>query len=184
MSDMPATLNRVIVGFTGRIGSGKSEAAHYLEREYGFQYLRYSLVLAEWQNTDPAAKKRLQEVGWEVMVDHQRELNRRLVAKLDTTRSAAVDGLRHPIDAECLSSLDRPFFVLYIDTPPENRFERLRARYQSWEEFIAADSHPVESRIDELKSRAIAVINGATSFETFYQGIDAVMKKLSFGSIP
>jgi dephospho-CoA kinase len=180
---MSATSSRVILGVTGRIGSGKSEAAHYLEREYGFQYLRYSLVLAEWRNTDPTAKKRLQEVGWEIMGgDHQRELNQRLISKLDANRDAAVDGLRHPVDVQSLSSAGRPFALLYIDTPAKNRFERLQARYTSWDEFVIADSHPVESHIEELRKCATAVISGATTFEEFYQAVDAVLKRFVSGS--
>jgi hypothetical protein len=115
MSGMAANTNRVIVGVSGRIGSGKSEAARYLEREYGLQYFRYSLVLAEWQKADPAEKKQLQAVGWEIMgSDRQRELNKRLIAAIDPTRNVVVDGLRHPVDAESLSCVGRPFFLLYI----------------------------------------------------------------------
>jgi len=73
--------SRIVIGVAGRIGSGKSFAAHHLEQHFGFQYLRYSLVLADWFKADPAAKSRLQEVGWGVMSgDRQRELNRRLIS--------------------------------------------------------------------------------------------------------
>src|ERR1035438_8121197 len=76
--------NQLVIGVAGRIGSGKSVVAHYLEREFGFQYFRYSLVLADWFETEPGAKARLQEVGWEVMSGSgQRELNQRLIARID-----------------------------------------------------------------------------------------------------
>jgi dephospho-CoA kinase len=177
MSEMPANTNRVIVGISGRIGSGKSDAAHYLEDKYGLQYLRYSLVLAEWQKADPAGKAGLQEIGWNVMGgDHQRELNDRLVAKFDPTRDVVVDGLRHPIDADCLFSVGRKAILLYIDTPVEDRFKRLRTRFASWDEFMIADTHPVESHIEELKGRATALIDGAVLLEQFYKAIDDAVK--------
>lgn len=177
MTGMPAQTDRVIVGVSGRIGSGKSEAARYLEREYGLQYFRYSLVLAQWRKVDPAEKKRLQTLGWDVMGgNRQRELNERLIGAIDAARDVVVDGLRHPIDAECLSSVGRPFFLLYIDTPAENRFQRLRVRFKSWEEFTRADTHPVESNIKELRARANAEISGAVGFEQFYQAIDNALR--------
>ena len=47
---------RLVIGVAGRIGSGKSEVAQYLRDRFGFQYLRYSLVLAEWYHADAAAR--------------------------------------------------------------------------------------------------------------------------------
>src|SRR5664279_1988010 len=124
--------SRIVIGVAGRIGSGKSFAAHHLEQYFGFQYLRYSLVLADWFKADPAAKPRLQEVGWDVMSgDRQSELNRRLITLIDRKRDCAVDGLRHPIDYDSLKTeFVCQFALIYIDTPPEIRFGRLRERYQ------------------------------------------------------
>ena len=103
---------QLVIGVAGRIGSGKSEVAQCLRDRFGFQYLRYSLVLAEWYHADPAAKPQLQELGWNVMSgDGQRELNRRLIAQIDPKRDCAVDGLRHPIDYESLRR--RIFFSLF-----------------------------------------------------------------------
>src|ERR1039458_6919925 len=132
--------SRIVIGVAGRIGSGKSFAAHYLEKHFGFQYLRYSLVLANWFKADPAAKSRLQEVGWGVMSsDRQGELNRRLIAGIDRRRNCVLDGLRHPIDYESLKNeFASQFILIYVDTPSEIRFERLRARFQGFDEFQAA----------------------------------------------
>src|SRR5258708_27342566 len=87
---------RLIVGITGRIGSGKTTVGKYLESRYGFQYLRYSEVLAEWRAKDPESKAHLQEVGWEVMAGGmQAELNRRLIAPVTPEHNPAGDRLRH-----------------------------------------------------------------------------------------
>lgn len=93
MASMPDH-SPIVIGVAGRIGSGKSVVAHCLERELGFQYLRYSLVLAEWSHADPADKSRLQEIGGEVMAgEGQRALNRLLINRIDRSRDVAVDGL-------------------------------------------------------------------------------------------
>src|ERR1035437_3843774 len=117
---------QLVIGVAGRSGSGKSEVAQCLRDRFGFQYLRYSLVLAEWYHADPAAKPQLQDLGWNVMSgDGQRELNRRLIAQIDPKRDCAVDGLRHPIDFESLqNAFSSRFSLVYVDTPSEVRFER------------------------------------------------------------
>lgn len=157
----------IVIGVTGRIGSGKSVVAHCLESEFGFQYLRYSLVLAEWSHADPADKSRLQEIGGEVMFSKgQIELNRLLISRIDRTRETAVDGLRHPIDYRSLvTEFQSNFFLIFVEVPSETRFERSRNRYKTYQQFVAADSHPVESNIDLLRPLAAATISGTMQDE-------------------
>jgi len=76
----PPLGERLVIGITGRIGSGKTTVGRYLESRYGFQYLRYSGVLADWLANDPQNKAHLQKVGWEVIAGGmQAELNRRVL---------------------------------------------------------------------------------------------------------
>src|SRR5713226_2671532 len=121
---------RLVVGITGRIGSGKTTVGRYLESRYGFQYIRYSEVLAEWRGLDPESKAELQKIGWEVMAGGmQPELNSRLIARITPDADVAVDGLRHPLDYETLSnSFPASFRLLFIDSPPRLRFERLNQK--------------------------------------------------------
>jgi dephospho-CoA kinase len=155
----------IVVGVAGRIGSGKSMVAHCLEQEFGFQYFRYSLVLAEWSCTDPNDKARLQEIGEEVMAgEGQVELNRQLIKRVDPTRNATVDGLRHPVDHQSLLAEFGPrYFLIFVDTPPRIRFERSRGRFGTYEQFLEADSRPVESNIDLLRPSAATTIPGTMS---------------------
>lgn len=169
---MPDTA-KLVIGVAGRMGSGKTDVARHLEREHGFQYLRYSLALADWFDADPNEKTRLQEVGWHVMSgERQRELNRRLIAKIDRNRDCVVDGLRHPIDYECLKhEFDSNFYLLFIDTPQNVRFERLRQRFEDPDQFLTADSHQVESHIGSLETMASAVISGECPVQEFHQNV-------------
>src|SRR5215470_15596032 len=90
---------RLVIGITGHIGCGKTTVGRYLESKYGFQYLRYSAVLADWLARNPESKAQLQKVGWEVMAGGMRaEVNRRLLTQVKTEAGVAVDGLRHPPD--------------------------------------------------------------------------------------
>ena len=170
---------RLVIGVAGRIGSGKTVVARYLAECHGFEYLRYSFVLADWYQEDPEAKMRLQTVGWEVMSGPgQRDLNRRLISGIDDARDCAVDGLRHPIDFESLrNAFAKSFFLVYIDTPREIRFERLRDRYPTYDEFLAADSHPVESHIEELVPLASATLSGAEPIGQVDPKIDQLVRE-------
>jgi dephospho-CoA kinase len=167
---------RLVVGITGRIGSGKTTVGKYLESHYGFQYLRYSAVLAEWRAKDFQSKSRLQEVGWEVMAEGmQAELNQRLLRQIVPERDLAVDGLRHPLDYQTLdNSFSRWFRLLFIASPPHIRFARLnqRGKYADMASFEAADSHPVEQHIDSLQSKAAAVIQNESSLDDLYAAVD------------
>src|SRR5260370_13496884 len=73
---------RLVIGIAGRIGAGKTSAAKYLSTKHGFQYLRYSQMLAEWMAADAESKAELQSVGWEVMAGGmETELNWRVIGQ-------------------------------------------------------------------------------------------------------
>jgi dephospho-CoA kinase len=170
---------RLVIGITGRIGSGKTTVGRYLESKHGFQYLRYSEVLAEWLAKDPESKAHLQKVGWEVMAGGmQAELNRRLIARISPDGDVAVDGLRHPLDYETLSiSFTESFRLLYIDSPAKLRFERLnqKGKYADFDSFDAADTHPVEQQIDSLRAKAALVIDNEESLQDLYAEVDGAI---------
>ncbi|MGC2331655.1 MAG: AAA family ATPase [Candidatus Acidiferrales bacterium] len=174
--------SRLVVGITGRIGAGKTSAAKYLSARYGFQYLRYSQVLSDWRAKDPESKSHLQEVGWNVMAGGlQAELNQRLIAQIAKDRDAVVDGLRHPIDFESLAeSFSSSFHLLYIDSPLDTRRLRLQGlgRYQTAEIFEAADSHPVEQRIESLRAKADVVLDNRSSLKDLYTSLDKTILNL------
>jgi len=161
------------------MGAGKTSAAKHLSSSLGFQYLRYSLVLADWLAKEPEKRSRLQEIGWEVMAGgKQAELNRRLIAQINPDADAAVDGLRHPIDRESLSdSFPHSFRLLYIESPPALRWERLRGygRYADHASFQAADSHPVEQQIEALRVSAARVLKNERTLDALYSELDGVL---------
>jgi dephospho-CoA kinase len=172
---------RLIIGITGRIGSGKTTVGMYLESRHGFQYLRYSAVLADWQIQDSESKDHLQKVGWEVMAGGlQAELNRRLIVQILPERNVAVDGLRHPLDYDTLrNSFLLSFRLLFIDGPPHLRFERLntKGKYTDFASFNLADSHPVERQIDSLRAHAALVIYNDGPLQNLYTIVDETVSR-------
>jgi dephospho-CoA kinase len=171
---------RLVIGITGRIGSGKTSVGRYLNSAHVFQYIRYSQVLSDWLATDPEAKAHLQEVGWEVMEGgRQMELNRRLIAQILPNAAVAVDGLRHPVDFESLSnSFPHAFHLLYLESSADDRWERLKGkgRYTDRAIFEAAERHPVEQKIESLRKNAARVISNSESLQALYQTVDAAIR--------
>ena len=174
---------RLVVGITGRIGAGKTSVGRYLESRYGFFYIRYSQVLSDWRAKDPESKAHLQIVGWEVMAGGmQVELNHRLIAGIQSQPRCAVDGLRHPLDQECLAKVYSPdFYLLYIDSLEETRWRRLQTRYPYRENFLAADSHRVEEHIESFRDHSYAVLENNASREALYEKVDAVLERIQTG---
>ena len=173
---------RLVIGITGRIGSGKTTVGRHLESKVGFQYLRYSEILSEWRAQDPESKAHLQRVGWEVMAEGmQAELNRRLIARIAPYGGVAVDGLRHPLDYETLrGSFSRSFRLLYIDSSSQLRFERLhqKGKYADLASFTAADAHPVEQHIASLRANATTVIANEGTLPELYNAIEMAVEDL------
>ncbi len=177
--------SRLVVGITGRIGAGKTSVGRYLESRLGFYYIRYSQVLSDWQAKDPESKVHLQSVGWEVMAGGmQQELNHRLITRIESQDRCAVDGLRHPLDYESLSkAFTSRFYLLSIESPLETRRQRLRDRYSEFEQFSAADAHPVEQHIDSLRDKAFAIVSNVGSLEELYAKVDAVLGQIGPGGL-
>jgi dephospho-CoA kinase len=168
----------VFVGFAGRIGAGKTSAAKYLSSRYGFQYARYSRVLREWLSPRTADRDELRKFGWEVMAGgRQAELNACLIGSLERSQGAAIDGMRHSIDLESLSgAFGLSFRMIFLEASQEIRFQRLRPRFSTCQEFQVAESHPVEGHIDDLKPLASAILSNEESLEDLYQQLDAWVK--------
>lgn len=111
----------------------------------------------------------------------QQELNSRLIADLDRSHGAAIDGLRHRVDFEQLTAALGPSFQLvFLEATPEDRFARLRSRFSTEEAFRAADAHPVEANIDSLKPLAsVTIPSGA--IETVYKRLDTWIESSGLG---
>jgi dephospho-CoA kinase len=163
----------LFVGFAGRIGAGKTAAAEYLRDKHHFQYARYSQVLRDWRASEATTLDGLREIGWEVMSCDQAELNAILIAGLDRSRSAAIDGLRHPIDFRSLTDAFGPaFHLIYLEAGAEPRFRRHGMKYHTREAFVAADSHRVEAQIDDVRPFAAATIQNEGSLDELHGALD------------
>jgi len=91
----------------------------------------------------------------------QTELNRLLIPKIDRRRDCVVDGLRHIIDYESLKrEFPQTFALIFLKASAQVRFDRIRDRFHSYNDFLRADLHPVESNVDSLLAFADSALDG------------------------
>ena len=168
------------IGVSGPIGAGKTTAARYLASTFGLSYLRYSEVLAEISPEPTPDRQTLRKLGWDIMSrGMQLTLNQKVLSKMQSRISYVIDGLRHPIDFETLSSRP-PFYLLYVDANPEIRWQRLSSRdiSKTWEEFLELETHHVESYLPMLKEKAYKVLRNQSSVTEFYADLNSVLTEI------
>jgi dephospho-CoA kinase len=114
----------------------------------------------------------------------QEELNRRVIAAMERQRDYAVDGLRHSIDESSLKEAFAPaFFLIYVDANEELRWKRKsRARFRTIDEFLSADTHPVELPLRALRAAAFAVIENTESILEYYCALDRALRRIQIAS--
>lgn len=174
------------IGISGPVGAGKTTAARYLSISYGLSYLRYSEILAEMLGQEKTNRSALRDFGWQVMSSGQQKiLNEMLLSMMTIGTDHVIDGLRHPVDLETLSSQsDQPFYLLYVDASPTIRWPRVKGRdgFQSWEEFKAHDCHEVESKLPYLKEKAYKVLLNEGTSQALEFKLDQVISEIQ-GSV-
>ena len=96
----------------------------------------------------------------------QAELNRMLINRIERCRDAAVDGLRHPTDYESLlAEFGSQFFMIFVDTSLQIRFERSRDQIQHLRAVSCCGHASGRRNIDLLQPLAAVTISGTMSAE-------------------
>ena len=162
--------SRKVIGISGRISSGKTTAARYLEGR-GYGYGRFSMVLKKMLEAEGMQVDRdsLQELGARVHRDPgQRWLSKQLLKLMPETGDLVVDGLRFPEDHAFLVETFGPAFLhVHITAGSETR----RARYvqlgYAAVEFDKADHHDVEAESSSLGALAHVRVRNEASLKGF-----------------
>ncbi|MDP9316478.1 MAG: DUF429 domain-containing protein [Chloroflexota bacterium] len=166
--------DRLVVGLSGQIGSGKSTAGTFLKSR-GFHYGRYSQVLEDILRSRGLEPNRetLQAIGAEVNVSPgQYWLSQQLVHRLPDQGDIVIDGLRFPEDHAFMIEQFGPTFVhIHVDATRTARIARYLATKGSQQEFETADMHMVESGINSLASLAHVRVTNEGALEDFIEQI-------------
>jgi dephospho-CoA kinase len=177
----------LVIGLSGRIGSGKGTAAEHLKRKYHAEQFMYSGILADLLKRlhMPPTRENLQKLGHglreslgsDVLVEAMR-------GDLKAARSEMllVDGVRYLNEAEMISSFPESF-IIFIDAPLEVRYERARKRAEkgegslSLDQFRENESAATESELDKVRGMADYAVDNTGTVEQLLAQIDRIMKK-------
>jgi len=144
-------VKRMIIGLTGKNGSGKGEVAKFL-KERGFEYHSLSDVLRE------EIKKRKKSVTRGNLIETGNELRKKfgagvlakkILERLEVDRHYVIDSIRHPMEVVEFRTR-KNFMLINVIASPEVRFQRIKARGRENDPKTFAEFKKVEAR--EAKS--------------------------------
>jgi dephospho-CoA kinase len=177
----------LVIGLSGRIGSGKGTIGEYLAREYGAEGRRFSDILVDLLkrlHISPE-RKALQNMGATLRSQFGDDV---LVKALKKDLEAAdsnivmVDGVRYQNEVEMLRGFEKSI-LFFVDATPEIRFERVRKRGEKgegeidYEEFLRAEKRETERYLDQIKALADFRLDNSGSFDDLYKQIDQALKE-------
>jgi dCMP deaminase len=173
-----------LVGLTGSNGSGKGEAAAWLQSR-GYAYLSLSDVIREElrRNGVPETRDSLIAEGNALRRAFGPDvLARRVLARVEGP--TAIDSIRNPAEVAVLRS-EPGFILLAFDAPASVRFERVgrRGRDESaadLEAFVRKEaeergSDPVAQQLDACLALADIRIDNSGSIEDLHRRLEEAL---------
>ncbi len=181
----------MIIGLTGKNGSGKGEVAKFLA-ERGFQVFSLSDVLRE------EAERRGKTPTREVLVELGNELRKhsgpgvlaeRIFRRLDPEKNYVIDSIRHPSEVQVFRRR-QDFVLVSVQALQRLRFERLRQRGRendprTFEEFQALEAREAQSsdsdhqQLDKTISLGEATLENGGPLRDFHEKIKRLLLDIS-----
>ena len=182
-------MQKVVLGISGEIASGKDTVGDYLAEAHGALKLRFSQPLRDTldclhleQNRENMARLSMhlrKAFGEDV-------LSRVILAKAEGSDAefVVVDGIRRLPDMVHMET-DEHFYFCYVDVTPEKRFERLTHRRQNTDDasktaiqFEKDAQLETEVGIRDLKDRADFVIDNDGTLDELHAQVDEMVIEL------
>lgn len=181
-------INKIILGFTGQIGAGKTTAINYLQKKYTAESHAFSTPLRDMLKRihEPETRENLQQLSSILRDAFGQDLLAKIIAQ-DVKESAAhliaVDGIRRPADIAHLREIDG-FHLVHITADMETRYIRLTERGQNpddatktLEQFKADHEREAELKIAEIAAEATDAIDNNGTLEQLSAQLDALVGK-------
>jgi dephospho-CoA kinase len=182
---------KIVIGFTGLMGSGKGLAVAYLAKKHGFisdalsnrvkeeilrkgeEINRLTLPITAGELREKYGPQVLAEKTWEKIIR-------------ENPQKVAIDGIRSPEEVEFFKNQPN-FYLIALSAPQKLRFERLAKRIvpgrkepTTWKEFLAAEKRDSQYGMNIpacIKLADFKIINEGTE-EKLYQQLDKILSSL------
>jgi dephospho-CoA kinase len=176
----------MIIGLTGKNGSGKTEICKYLESK-GFKYYSLSDILRE------ELTKRGQEITRENLIKLGNELREKFGAGILAVKllekigkgNYCIDSIRNPKEIEEFRKR-KDFFLVGVEASIELRYQRIQKRQReedkiSFEEFkrleeLENSNSDFGQQIDKCMEMADIIINNDGTIEELYEKVNYLVE--------
>lgn len=190
-SRIPYSKTVMIIGLTGRNGSGKGEVLGYLKSS-GFETFSLSDMLREElkNQNKPVTRENLISMGRELRTARGPGVLAELaLKKLSADRNFAIDSFRNPKEVEVLRQKG-DFRLIEVTASEKVRFERCKARgresdpqtldkFRQIEKAELESSDPAGQQLIKTAALADAVIANDGALKDLYSKIVETLQKLS-----
>lgn len=177
---------KLILGFSGQIGSGKGTVAKHIVEKYGASHYRFSDILREVSDYLRIEKTRdnLQDLSTILRQRFGQDLLTKIIfekVREDANDFIVVEGIRLADDVSYLERLPE-FKFIYIEANPETRYERILKRKENtgdsektFEQFLQDQQDEADIQIQGLKRKAQYTLENNGTIEEFKQKADELI---------
>jgi predicted NUDIX family phosphoesterase len=187
LNNVKLASDRVVV-VAGRIGSGKTETAGYLNQKLGWPLVKSSELLQGLMGAPPMIEIGRREFQARAFEFIRRDGGpERLSASIEArvnkigAERCIIDGIRHLSTYENLTlRFGGGVGLIFVQTPPDVAYDMYRAREAqgvltfSYREFLEIYDAPVESEIPSLGRKAQVYIYNSFGIDAFRRTLDEV----------
>lgn len=181
----------MIIGLTGKNGSGKGEVAKFL-KERGFEYHSLSDVVREEAKRRRLAVVRanLIKVGNDLRQKYgPGVLARKTIGQLEIDRHYVIDSIRHPEEVRTLKERDG-FVLIEVSASPKVRFSRIKSRARendpkTFKDFLHLEKIEAKSKVgsDQQLNGAIGLadykIENSGTLPSLHEKVSKLMMKIA-----
>ncbi|MBN1568477.1 MAG: AAA family ATPase [Acidobacteria bacterium] len=180
----------MIIGLTGKNGSGKTAVSEYLKSR-GFEYYSLSDEIRE------EIRSRGLEITREVLIDIGNELREkfgpgvlaeRILRNLGSDRNYVIDSIRNPQEVEVFQRRS-DFTLLALEADQKIRFERSCARGRenatlSFQQFVEEEAreldstNPANQQLQATLQKADMIVYNDGTLENLHQSLDKMLPPL------
>ena len=177
----------LVIGLTGRIGSGKTTLSAYIQERYNFQKLSFvdKILIPELRKRKKTVnRKNLQRVGREFYLKYgDIKLTELLLEGIDPAARWIIDDIRYSTTANFIrAKFPNNFWIIGVKTDIQIRFQRVLARGKegkiSYEDFLEMDSAPTEKQIEKVLSQTDYSVENNGPLSDSYRKCDRIIEEI------
>ncbi|MCX6784455.1 MAG: hypothetical protein NTV81_00775 [Candidatus Komeilibacteria bacterium] len=180
---------KIVIGFAGKISSGKGSAAAHLAKKPGVALIVFSNCLRGMLTSLhlPINRLNLRKISLALrQAFGQDAFSKAVAAEISQAKQnlVVIDGVRRWPDVVGFNRQFN-FFLVYIESEAKLRWQRAVSRNQnqgdgstSWSKFLKQDQSETEATIEALKKKANFIITNNGTRREFLAALDQVLKKI------